>query len=384
MKKEVRVIVCIAVAVLMCFALAACGGGGQTATPAPEPAAPSDNSPAPAPDVDASGDDTVYPMEVAVTLGLEVSPNWNRILKEELEAKSNGRFKVNINWAGSLLAIPEIPESMKAGIAEFTNLPTPNYPDKLPLNTRIAQMPFMGMQDPVESAEIWMQLYDEFPEMQQEMENWNMKVLGATTLGMYGIHTNSNSKEIRKPSDLKGLKIVPYSTVLNPAFEKNGAVVSYIPPNEIATSLSTNAQDGYVNNWAFQGWFGLTDYVKQHVEFGDYGMFQEFNLLIVNKSWFDALPADMQQMLNESIRTDKGYADMWKDTLDLVNNQKELAKAKDDLMFTLTPEELELWKTEILPAQQMVLDEINGIRGDDAATRIYERCKEIIAQKYGA
>ena len=74
---------------------------------------------------------------------------------------------------------------------------------------------------------------------------------------------------------------------------------------------------------------------------------------------------------------------MWQDTKDLVANEMEKAKAKDDLIYDLTDEEFDVWKQAVLPQQQVVLDEINAQRGDTVASDIFKRCQELIAEKMG-
>jgi TRAP-type C4-dicarboxylate transport system substrate-binding protein len=281
------------------------------------------------------------------------------------------------------MTIPEIPKGLSTGAATFSNVPTNNYPDIMPLNARILELPFLGLQDPVESSEIYMQLLDEFPEMMQEFSDYNMYPLAVTTLGMYGMHF-TDTKEVHVPADLNGRQIVPYKLEFLPMLEANNAAGSYIPPGQIYEALEKGVVGGYVNNWAFQGWFGLTELMRQHVEMGEYGAFHEFNVICVNLDFYNSLPKDLQQLLTDTFRTNGGYKDMWQDTSDLVDSEKAKAEAKGDVFINLTPEELDVWKAAVEGNHEIALDEIAAQRGDTAGNDIYERAKEIIAEKYGA
>jgi TRAP-type C4-dicarboxylate transport system substrate-binding protein len=374
MKKRFALVLAVILALTM--TLAACSGGGGGSTPAATPSTGGS-----APSTPATSDE-VYEFIVNVTLAETVSPHWSQLFKD-LESKSDGRLNVTVYWANSLMSIPEIPKGLSTGAATFSNVPTNNYPDIMPLNARILELPFMGLQDPVESSEIYMQLIDEFPAIQQEFADYNMLPLAVTTLGMYGLHF-TDKKEVHLPADLNGRQVVPYKLEWLPMLEANNAAGSYIPPGQIYEALEKGVVNGYVNNWAFQGWFGLSELMKQHVEMGDYGAFQEFNVICVNLDFYNSLPQDLQQLLVDTFRTNGGYADMWADTQALVDSEKAKAKEKDDLFITLTPAEVDAWKAACEGNHELALDEINAQRGDTVATDIYNRALEIIKGKYGA
>jgi len=324
---------------------------------------------------------TVYEVDINVTLGEPVSPSWVKLFND-LESRSNGSFKVTVYWSGSLIPIPEIPRGFAAGSATFGNLPTPNYPDVLPLNCRIVELPYLGLRDPVESSEIWMQLYDEFPQMAEELAQFNMMAIAATTLGVYDLHF-TDKNPVRKPSDMSGRQIVPYKPEMLPMFERYNAAGSYIPPGQIYEALERGVVGGYINNWAFMGWFGLSDLINQHVKLGEYGAFHEYNVLVLNKEFYDSLPADLQKLWYDIFRTERGFEKMWNDTADLVAREKEYAEKKGNLVIDLTPAEQKVWQDEVGDVHTLVINEINAQRGDTVATDIYNRACEIIKERYG-
>ena len=370
MKKRVLRPVCIILAfVLAGLALASCGGSNQPASsPAPSDAA----SAPPAPK-------QVYNVDINVTLAEAVSPSWAQLFRD-LGTRSDGQFDVTVYWSGSLLSIPEIPNGFLSNTVTFGNLPSPNYPDTLPLNCRILQLPYMGLKDPVASSEIWMQLYDEFPQMGEEMAKFNMMAVASTTLGMYDLFF-VDKNEVRLPSDLSGRQIVPYKPEMLEMFERFNAAGSYIPPGQIYESLERAVVDGYINNWAFQGWFGLSELIHQSVKLSEYGAFHEFNFLVLNAQFYNSLPADLQKIWIDLFRTEKGYEKMWGDTADLVANEVKKAQEAGNLFVELTPAEQQVWKDELGDVHTVVLAEINATRGDTVATDIYNRAVELIAER---
>jgi len=367
MKRKFFRATCLIVSLVMLTAfLAACngggGGGGTPATGAP------------------AADDRTWDLTVSFSHAEVVSANWARVFGPDIEEKTGGRITTTIHWAGSLLAVPEVPRGLQANVAHIANMPTPNYIDVLPLNCRILQLPFIGLQDPVVTAQIYMQLLNEFPEMQEELASLGIKVLGATPLGRYDLKLSDKSRPVRLPEDLQGRQVVPYKLEFVPMLEKYNASASYVPPAQVYETLERGVIEGYIATWAYAGFFGLTDLVNQHVDFGDYGAFQELNLMAMSLSAWNDLPADMQNALIDVCWNDGGYIDIWHgDTDALANNQRRLADEKDDLVNYLTPDEMEVWKSYVVPLYQETIDEINGIRGDDVAQRIYDRLLELLA-----
>ncbi|MCL2110772.1 MAG: hypothetical protein FWH32_00675 [Clostridiales bacterium] len=371
MKKKLMLVLAVVVAFTMVFA--ACGSPAPAPEPAPAPA-PAPAAPAP----EDPTDDRTFDWDISVTLGEPVSPSWARLF-EQLRDESGGRINPTVFWSGSLLPIPEIPRGMASGAAAFSNLPTPNYPDALPLTCRIMQLPFLGLEEPLDSAQIYMQLLSEFPEMVEELASFNMVAIGATPLGVYDMHF-TDKNPVHLPEDLRGRQMVPYNVVFLPLLEANGVGVNYIAPGEIFEALNNNVVDGYINNWAFKGWFGLTDLINQSVAFGPYGMYTEFNVLVVNKDMFEDMPADLQQLVRDTFWNNGGYRDMWGDTMDIVVNQRAIAEDKGNLITVLTDDEVAVWREALLPQHRVVLDEINAQRGDDVADRIYNRLLEILGR----
>ena len=363
MKRRLMIVLALVIAFTM--VLAACGGGGSGG-------GGGGNAPA-------TASDDVKEFIANVTLGEPVSPNWKRIF-DSLDVSNGGPFDVTVYWSGSLIPIPEIPKGLGSGAATFSNVPSPNYPDVLPLNCRILNLPFIGLQDPVGSAEIYMQLLDEFPEMKAEMATFGIYPLGATTLGVYGLHF-VDQKPVRLPQDMSGRQIVPYNTVFLPVFEEYNAAGTYIPPGQIYEALEKGVVDGYINNWAFQGWFALTDLMRQHVDFGTDGAFHEWNILCVNLDFWNSLTPELQKLLEDTYRYNGGYKDLWSDTANMVEDEMNKAREKGDLMEVLTDEEIQVWKDKLEPLIQPELDDIAKVAGD-VAYDIYDRALELIAEKW--
>ena len=393
MKKRYTRILCLTLAMLfVCFTVAACGGGntpsgGGTTTGGGNTPSGGGNTPSGG-GTTPSAPDKIWHIDAAFAAGESTTRSWAGIL-EEMKVRSGGRLDYTIHLAGSLLTFPEIPRGMQSGVAQWAYLPTVNYVDIFPLSCRIMQLPFMGLEDPVVAAEIFMQLFDEFPQMAEEYEPFNMIPIAASPLWGYFLHLIDGSKEVRVPADLAGRTIVPYKTELIPMLSKYNAAGSYIPPGQMYESLERSVIGGYVNCWAFAQWFVLHEFLKQHVLIGDNGMFQEFFVYVVAKDFFDDLPADLQQLWYdvfrnqpiENFNNENGYVYMWRETESFTQWQMQFAKDNGHLIIELTPAELQQWKDELSDVHAEAIAEINAQRGDEVATAIYNRALELIAQR---
>lgn len=375
MKKRLLKTVCLVIAVFMLVSvLTACGDSKKDSAPASSPQGSTEPSQQPP-----ASPEKTWNFDIAFSHAEPVSVNWGRVFGPDLEAASGGRIKSTIYWAGSLVVLAEVPSAVDSGTITIGNMPTPNFIDLFPLNCRILQLPFMGLQDPIKTADIYMQLLKEFPEMEAEMAASGIKVVGATPLGRYDLKLTFKDKEVHLPADLAGRQIVPYKNEFMPLLEANNVGGMYVPPVQIFETLEKGVAEGYIATWAYAGFFSLTDLVNQHVDFGDGGAFQELNLFAMSLDTWNELPPDLQQALTDLFITNGGYKDIYYgDTEVLANRQKEMAIAKGDIITTLTQAEYDIWKEAILPEHEKTIADINSIRGDDVAQKIYDRIHELL------
>lgn len=104
------------------------------------------------------------------------------------------------------------------------------------------------------------------------------------------------NKPITKVADLKGLKIRCSPTHIE-FLKKVGAQPMVIPPPDVHTALERGVVDGFI--WVaglIRDW-GWNEVVKYRVEPGFY---KANNVVLINKDVWDRLPANLQQILQES------------------------------------------------------------------------------------
>lgn len=220
--------------------------------------------------------------------GLATGMQW---FAEQLEAATDGRFKITIYGAGELVPAFEVFNAVKDGTIQLGHGPAYYWKGIIPASEVFSGLPF-GM-TPVE-MDAWYQFgggdalinecYAPFGVMQ--------KVCGNADLQMGGWF----NREINSLADLKGLKIrIP--GIAAEIYKMSGATPVNMPGSEIFTSLQTGVIDAadWVGPWNDRA-FGLQKVAKYY-----YGTWHEPGTpvdLLINAEAYNALPKDLQVQLD--------------------------------------------------------------------------------------
>lgn len=146
---------------------------------------------------------------------------------DELKKRTGGKYEIEIHWGGSVAKINEIPNALTNGLGDIGDVVTPYFPDKLLINNAIS----FFIPQPKTSIELgammerWHQTY---PQFDQEMAKYNLKVVGYRPLESYGMIC---TKPIRSAKEFNGVRIRSYGFAL-PALIKamGGTPVSMDTP----------------------------------------------------------------------------------------------------------------------------------------------------------
>ena len=167
----------------------------------------------------------------------------------------------------------------------------------------------------------------------------------------------SANKPLRKPEDLKGLKMrIPSSKVLDASLRQMGALPQVMPFSEVYQALQTGIVDGTENilsSYTSQKYFEVQKHIvmTNHTHTG--------YALIVNKKFWDALPGDIQGALSGAVKQATEYE------IQLV--AQENADALTELKTTgrtqvqdLTPAEREVWRKTLWPVHKEMASRIGA------------------------
>ena len=176
-------------------------------------------------------------------------------------------------------------------------------------------------------------------------------------------HTN-NKRPIRSPEDLKGLKMrVPSQEVYVETARAFGANPQEIPYIEVYQALQTGVVDGQ-DNAPSNIWDFKVHEVSKYLTISNYATGPD--PLMVNLTWFDSLPEDLQRIFNEVAVETLALSDR-------ENRSKEqefisMLSAKLEVN-TLSEAELEPFRKAVEPVYQHFVDKGEFTRDDISAAR---------------
>ncbi|WP_295608254.1 TRAP transporter substrate-binding protein [uncultured Lamprocystis sp.] len=180
-----------------------------------------------------------------------------------------------------------------------------------------------------------------------------------------GFKVMSANKPLKDPKDFRGLKMrIQSSKVLDAQMRALGANPQVMAFSEVYQALQTGVVDGTENppsNLYTQKMFEVQKFVTNS-EHGYLGY-----AVIVNKAFWDGLPADIREALDEAMAEATVYANeiAKQENIDALAKVKASGKSE---IIELTPEQKTEWKKRLAPVHQQMEDRV----GKDLIQSIYQ------------
>ena len=243
---------------------------------------------------------------------------------EKVKEKTKGRLEIQVYHSGQLGQTKDLYLGMQMGNVEMAKLPVSFTGEWIP-EVYVFDLPYLfNDRDEmwrVFGSSVGKKFFNEIYPRQ------NLVGIMWADDGCRSIYTN---KPIRKPEDLKGLKIrVQPSAIQIQAINEMGGIATPTAWGEVYLALQQKVLDGAENSpalfWTSKHWeickvFSLT---------------QQFWLptpLMASKKWWDSLPKDIQAEVSEAARDSEKY--FLKEYVALENNALNWAKEKGVQVIT--------------------------------------------------
>ncbi|HZQ62653.1 MAG TPA: TRAP transporter substrate-binding protein [Casimicrobiaceae bacterium] len=223
----------------------------------------------------------------------------------EVEKRTNGRYKIQTFYSGSLGAERESVEAVQLGTQELTFTSTGPVPNFVP-EVAILDIPFL-FRDYAHARAVL-----DGPIGQDLLQKFPSKGLVALAWAENGFRHMTNSKHaVAKPEDLKGLKM---RTMENPihiqAYRQFGILPTPMAFTEVFTALQQGTVDGQENPLSVITSAKL-DQVQKYLSLT--GHVYSPALILMNKAAWDKLaPADQQAFLaaaKEAVKANRARVD---------------------------------------------------------------------------
>ncbi|MBI3347981.1 MAG: TRAP transporter substrate-binding protein [Burkholderiales bacterium] len=263
--------------------------------------------------------------------------------KELAEAATKGRVKVEVYPNSQLYKDKEELEALQLGAVQML---APSLSKFGPLGAKQFEMfdlPYLFRTEQqfidVTGGKIGQQL----------MASLEPKAIKGLAFWSGGFHVFSANKPLLKPADLKGLKMrIPSSKVLEASLRLMGALPQTMPFSEVYQAMQTGVVDGTENilsSYTSQKYYEVQKHVTltNHTHTG--------YAAIVNKKFWDGLPADIQAALGDAMKQATDYE------IHLVaqENQDALAELRKSgrmQVHDLSDAEREVWRTTLWPVHK--------------------------------
>lgn len=214
-------------------------------------------------------------------------------LSKEVDERSNGTLKFDINYGGVLATVGEIPSAIETGLIDMGNIVTPYFPDQLVVNNAI---PFFWPQpkSQKELGDLMLTWEKEIPAFSKELERFNAKLIAVRPLPNYGMICTS---PIRTMEDFKGKRVRSYGVSLPAMLEAVGAVPVSLADTEAYEAMSNNILDCSAADLALVAAFKLNEVAHYFIELpmgASWG-----HIIAMNLDKYNALSDEHKALLEE-------------------------------------------------------------------------------------
>jgi len=262
--------------------------------------------------------------------------------KELVEQRSGGKVKVEVYPNSQLYKDKEELEALQLGSVQML---APSLAKFGPLGVKefeVFDLPFLFKDDASfrnTTQTLGLQLFKKLESKGiQGLAYWDN-----------GFHIMSANKPLHTVSDFKGLKMrIQSSKVLDAQMRALGAIPQVMAFSELYQALQSGVVDG-TEGVPSNFWTQKVYEVQKHLTLSNHGHLAY--AVIINKKFYDGLPADVRGILDSAIREATTYAN----AIAAMENATSLDKIKASgktTVYTPTPAELNEWKKALMPVHK--------------------------------
>lgn len=276
---------------------------------------------------------------------------------DSVEEDSGGRIKVERYPSMQLGGKPpELMDQAIDGVADIVWTVVGYTPGRYP-STEVFELPFMMTNARAASRAYW----EMFEKHMKDTEFKDVHILGTWVHGPGLIHAN---KEVRKPSDMDGLKIRGGSRLANALLEKVGATPVGMPVPAVPEGLSKGVIDGTTIPWEVTAALKIPELVDNHTEFTGNALYSLTFVLAMNKDRYESLPDDLKKVIDDNSGVEFSVF-AGGTQADSDGPARQAAADRGNNIVTLNEEETAEWKAVAQPIYDEWVADMNekGIDG---------------------
>ncbi|WP_372656500.1 TRAP transporter substrate-binding protein [Hydrogenophaga sp.] len=214
----------------------------------------------------------------------------------DLDKKSGGRLKLSIFPSGQMGPVTRQFDLARTGVADISFFLHGVMPGRFPL-TELTQVPYAfnpdGQNKPLSVAQASAVVTSMAGRLAKEHEGTRvLYVIGQANIGLF-----FNKSTVRKPEDMKGMRIRHNGPLASKMINAWGATPAAVAPVELADALEKGVIDGMTFNYEAAQSFQMGSAVKHVTAINAYAA--TFGL-VMNGKKYDALPADLRKLIDDT------------------------------------------------------------------------------------
>ncbi len=203
---------------------------------------------------------------------------------KDVEKATGGKLTITVHSNGSLIKHPEIKASVRRGVAPIGEVLISNHQNESPIYG-VDSVPFLA----TSYADARKLYAAQKSYLEKKLAEEGLLLLFSVPWPSQGIYAK---KEIKTIDDLKGLKFRTYNTATQRIAQLAGAVPTQIEVPDIPTAFATNRVEAMITSPSTGADTKAWDYLSH---FHHTQAWLPRNVVIVQKSAFDALPEDVRK-----------------------------------------------------------------------------------------
>ncbi|WP_431856591.1 TRAP transporter substrate-binding protein [Azospirillum sp.] len=279
--------------------------------------------------------------------------------KELAEARTNGKVKIEVYPNSQLYKDKEELEALQLGAVQML---APSLAKFGPLGAKefeVFDLPYI-----FPSKEVLVRVTNG-PVGKQLFQKLESKGITGLAYWDNGFKIMSANKPIHLPTDMKALKLrIQSSKVLDSQMRALGALPQVMAFSEVYQALQTGVVDG-TENPPSNMYTQKMHEVQKHATLTNHGYLGY--AVIVNKKFWDGLPADVRTQLEGAMKDATTFANdiAQKENDDALAAMKASGKTE---FYTPTKEETDAWRKALLPVHK----EMEGRVGKELMESLYK------------
>lgn len=295
---------------------------------------------------------------------------------DRIQEASKGRIEFVYYYAWTITSVPTVVDDLNNGVCDIAALPINEHLNLFPYSNLITYTPFLGLPGMLETADLFTEMHNEQEAISKEYTNAGLHYWTNYPMPGYNIYTTDKNNAIKKPEDLKGLKLISSSALMQAYITAHQGAAVTAPVTEYATSLNTNVVDGIINHINVLAAFGCMDFIQAATVFGDSGTATAPMVMAISEKVWSQLSPDLQKLFNDEAKNLSHGQGGW--DRDANERNINLIEEKGGTVTRLTEAEIKVWADAFAAQREAYIDQLIA-DGHTEARKVYDALQAKLA-----